>query len=128
LRNASAQKLALAFASKRALELHLARANRPVVLRGDNFAARETPERNAKKPCAKRLTCNKRAPFRSAAREGYPAKRDSKIFVSIITYPHSGMKRLENSPSRLPLEGFVNIFLQRFAVCDSAPRLRDFVR
>jgi hypothetical protein len=58
----------------------------------------------------------------------YPGKRDSKIFVSIITYPHSEMKRLEKSPSRLLLEGFVNIFLQPFAIYDSALWVRDFTR
>jgi len=38
------------------------------------------------------------------------------------------MKRLEKSLSRLLLEGFVNFFLQRFAIYDSALGLRDFAR
>jgi hypothetical protein len=38
------------------------------------------------------------------------------------------MKRLEKSTSRLLLEGFVNIFLQPFAIYDSALGARDFAR
>jgi hypothetical protein len=122
---ASALKLALGFAIKGAL---LKRANGPAILLGDNFAAGETPEQNSRKPCATPLKWNNARHFARAACEGYSAKRDSKIFVSIITYPHSEMNRLENSPSRLLLEGFVNIFLQHVAFYDSELWPRDSAR
>ena len=66
--------------------------------------------------------------FRRCSAQSYPSKRDSKIFVSLITYPHSEAKRFENSVRRLPLEGFVNFFLQRVAICDGAVCARDFLR
>jgi hypothetical protein len=103
-------------------------AKGPVILLGDNFAAGETPERNSRKPCAMQIKWNGTRSFARAACGGYSPKRDSKMFVSIITYPHSEMKRLEKSPSRLLLEGFVNIFLQHCAIYDSALWLRDSAR
>jgi hypothetical protein len=116
------------FAFRILLKFALAHARWSVILRGDNFASRETQRRNAKKPCAMPLKYNSARYFAHAACWGYPPERDSKIFVSIITYPHSEMKRLEKSPSRLLLEGFVNIFLQPFAIYDSALWVRDFTR
>ena len=45
-------------------------------------------------------------------RQGYPAKRDSKNDVSIITNPHSGGKHLENWLTRHWRDAFVNFFLR----------------
>jgi hypothetical protein len=58
----------------------------------------------------------------------YPEKRVSKNDASIITYPHSGDKHLENSPTRHPREGFVKIFWPASEICHMKRTIFDSAR
>ena len=59
---------------------------------------------------------------------GYPAKRVSKSGDSLITYPHSDVKHLENQAARRAREGFVNIFWRPSENCHTSGRTFESLR
>jgi hypothetical protein len=61
------------------------------------------------------------------SRWGYPAERDSKNDVSLITYPHSEVKHLENDLARHAREGFVKYFWRPLVGCHKARPIFDSV-